>query len=62
MTEDLDPIEDAISWLKFVVDNGRISEHDVNWVRDSVIPKALSLHAEQKAQISCISFEKEKSL
>jgi hypothetical protein len=51
MTEDLDPIETAIDWLRFVLENGRISPHDVDYVRDTVIPQALTEYAAVQQQL-----------
>jgi hypothetical protein len=41
MTEDLDPIETAIGWLRHAVNHRQLSPHDVNYVRDTIIPEAI---------------------
>jgi hypothetical protein len=45
MTEDLDPIETAIGWLRHAVNNnGRLSPHDLKFVRDTIIPEAVTYY------------------
>lgn len=45
MTEDLDPIETAIGWLRHAVNNnGRLSPHDLNYVRNTIIPEAVAYY------------------
>jgi hypothetical protein len=51
MTEDLDPIETAIGWLRHAVNNGMLSPHDVNYVRDTVIPQALAEYESIQKQL-----------
>lgn len=52
MSEDLDPIETALSWLAFTMTNeGRLSEHDFTYVRNKVIPDAIQQKTDMEQKI-----------
>lgn len=55
MTEDLDPIETAIGWLRHAVNNGRLSPHDLNFVRDTIIPDAIKYYQTMNQDIVRLS-------
>lgn len=62
MTEDLDPIGTALDWLKFIVNNRAVSEHDVSYILTEVIPKATEQYLQQKTEVARTNFEKETAL
>lgn len=55
MTEDLDPIETAIGWLRHAVNVGRLSPHDVNYVRDTIIPDAVKYYQNLTQDVTKLS-------
>lgn len=55
MTEDLDPVETAIGWLRFITNNRQLSPHDVNYVRDTIIPDAVKYYQNLTQDVTKLS-------
>lgn len=56
MTEDLDPIETAIDWLRAIVKNhGVLSPHDFDHVIKTVVPAATLAYIELSQNVSKLS-------
>jgi hypothetical protein len=53
MSEDLDPVETALWWLRRIVKNqGVLSVHDFNHVVTTVVPEAEKCHKQLQELIS----------